>query len=503
MGLCASKDSRESSSHDSHQTRPNTRNLAAGQGQGRGEGQGSHPVEKKKARSNSSSGKTKASTAASDDATGNASQRASSQKTSPKGSPQENGKEENGDGSAGEESDRMTGLSQALALNGSTTVGRQNNDSAVTRNGRSSNAMVSQGSTGTQQAQQPSQNSNTNQGVERAAGQVSDSANTLKVLLLGSGESGKSTVLQQLKILHQNGFSKEELLEYRPFIFDNVIETGKDLAKARRMFNVELEQDAPITEKDIDNLLGLQIQTTKLTSLPRDLTATLKTLWNLPSSQELLVSEHRSSFYLMDSAGYFYDNLDRISQPNYVPIITDVIRTRKKTSGIFDTVIDLDKNLRLHFYDVGGQRSERKKWIHCFDNVTLVIFCVSLSEYDQTLLEDNSQNRLEESLILFDSVVNSRWFARSSIVLFLNKIDIFADKIRHVPLERYFPDYTGGKDINKAAKYILWRFVQLNRANLNIYPHVTQATDTSNIKLVFAAIKETILENNLKDSGVL
>lgn len=141
--------------------------------------------------------------------------------------------------------------------------------------------------------------------------------------------------------------------------------------------------------------------------------------------------------------------------------------------------------------------------IHCFDNVTLVIFCVSLSEYDQTLMEDKNQNRFQESLVLFDNIVNSRWFARTSVVLFLNKIDLFAEKLSKVPMENYFPDYTGGSDINKAAKYILWRFVQLNRANLSIYPHVTQATDTSNIRLVFAAIKETILENTLKDSGVL
>jgi guanine nucleotide-binding protein G(i) subunit alpha len=42
-------------------------------------------------------------------------------------------------------------------------------------------------------------------------------------------------------------------------------------------------------------------------------------------------------------------------------------------------------------FDVGGQRSERKKWIHCFENVTSIIFCVALSEYDQVLLEENSQ----------------------------------------------------------------------------------------------------------------
>lgn len=42
-------------------------------------------------------------------------------------------------------------------------------------------------------------------------------------------------------------------------------------------------------------------------------------------------------------------------------------------------------------FDVGGQRSERKKWIHCFENVTSIIFCVALSEYDQVLLEESHQ----------------------------------------------------------------------------------------------------------------
>jgi guanine nucleotide-binding protein subunit alpha len=45
-------------------------------------------------------------------------------------------------------------------------------------------------------------------------------------------------------------------------------------------------------------------------------------------------------------------------------------------------------------FDVGGQRSERKKWIHCFENVTSIIFCVALSEYDQVLLEESNQVRL-------------------------------------------------------------------------------------------------------------
>lgn len=154
-------------------------------------------------------------------------------------------------------------------------------------------------------------------------------------------------------------------------------------------------------------------------------------------------------------------------------------------------------------YDVGGQRSERKKWIHCFDNVTIIIFCVALSEYDQVLLEESGQNRLEESLALFESVVNSRWFARTSIVLFLNKVDVLQSKLPYSPLEAHFPEYTGGQNVNNAVKYILWRFTQTNRSNLSIFPHVTEATDTSNIQIVFTAVESAIFDNSLKDSGLL
>jgi len=204
----------------------------------------------------------------------------------------------------------------------------------------------------------------------------------------------------------------------------------------------------------------------------------------------------------MDSAAYFFNEVLRIGTPKYLPTETDVLRARAKTVGIKETRFNMGQ-LSIHMFDVGGQRSERRKWIHCFESVTSIIFCTALSEYDQVLREEKNQNRMTESLALFESVINSRWFLRTSIILFLNKIDVFKVKLPKVPLERYFPEYTGGSDINKAAKYILWKFMQANRARLSVYPHLTQATDTTNIRLVFAAVKETILQNALKDSGIL
>ncbi len=71
------------------------------------------------------------------------------------------------------------------------------------------------------------------------------------------------------------------------------------------------------------------------------------------------------------------------------------------------------------------------------------MFCVALSEYDLVLREDETQNRMQEALQLFDSICNSRWFTDTSIILFLNKTDLFRAKIQKVPLALCFPDYTG------------------------------------------------------------
>jgi G-protein alpha subunit len=89
-----------------------------------------------------------------------------------------------------------------------------------------------------------------------------------------------------------------------------------------------------------------------------------------------------------------------------------------------------------------------------------------------------------ESLLLFDSVVNSRWFMRTSIILFLNKVDIFKLKLGRSPLGNYFPDYSGGNDVNKAAKYLLWRFNQVNRAHLNLYPQLVPPGGAGGLSII-------------------
>lgn len=159
--------------------------------------------------------------------------------------------------------------------------------------------------------------------------------------------------------------------------------------------------------------------------------------------------------------------------------------------------------------DVGGQRSERRKWIETFDNVTTLIFCVALSEYDMMLREEPRQNRLLESFQLWESVINSKWFQRTSVVLFLNKKDIFKQKLRTTPLQRYFSEYRPPDSVSEeasyehAAEFLKNKFLAMNYGRLQIYPYLTCATDTKNIDMVFAAVKETVLANNLRSAGIL
>ncbi|KAJ7500118.1 G-protein alpha subunit-domain-containing protein [Mycena latifolia] len=112
-----------------------------------------------------------------------------------------------------------------------------------------------------------------------------------------------------------------------------------------------------------------------------------------------------------------------------------------------------------------------------------------------------SRNRMRESPDLLESVINSRWFLRARVILFLNKIDVFKRKLPTIPLGRYFPEYVGGNpnDLQKTANAYPFPSLPIPGSS----QPVTQATNTKNIRLVLATIKETILQNALKDSGIL
>ncbi|KAJ1512026.1 guanine nucleotide-binding protein subunit alpha [Coelomomyces lativittatus] len=112
---------------------------------------------------------------------------------------------------------------------------------------------------------------------------------------------------------------------------------------------------------------------------------------------------------------------------------------------------------------------------------------------------------MQEALTLFDSICNSRWFVKTSIILFLNKIDLFKDKILRSPVEKYFPEYTGGSEYESASRFFLEKFQLLNQSPeaKQVYAHFTCATDTSQIKFVMAAVNDIVIKKNLEECGLI
>lgn len=125
--------------------------------------------------------------------------------------------------------------------------------------------------------------------------------------------------------------------------------------------------------------------------------------------------------------------------------------------------------------------------------------CLNSNECLLSLL----QNRMQESLKLFDSICNNKWFTDTSIILFLNKKDLFEEKIRKSPLTICFPEYSGAQEYGEAAAYIQAQFEAKNKSTTKeIYCHMTCATDTNNIQFVFDAVTDVIIANNLRGCGL-
>jgi len=315
-----------------------------------------------------------------------------------------------------------------------------------------------------------------------------------KLLLLGAGESGKSTLFKQMITIYGKGFPESERKTFTSIIYNNIITSAKTLVQQSETYGAVSADNAGHKKLVDEELKGDE-------DIDEKLGAALKSLWQDAGIQATY--DQRANFQLTDSTAYFFSRLDDVMKSGYIPSEQDVLRSRVRTTGIVENEFVIDGN-HFKMFDVGGQRNERKKWIHCFENVTAVLFVAAISEYDQVLYEDENTNRMVEALNLFEEICNSRWFRETSMILFLNKSDLFAEKIKKVPLNKYFPDYAGDNSFNSASEFLQEQFESKNRnPDKQVYTHVTCATDTGNIQAVFNAVKDIIIRKSLNEAGLV
>ncbi|VDM63005.1 unnamed protein product [Angiostrongylus costaricensis] len=321
----------------------------------------------------------------------------------------------------------------------------------------------------------------------------------VKVLLLGSGESGKSTFIKQMNIIHGAGeFTADEVRAYRQQIYQNVISAMRVLLDARAKLNVawenpERSNNVPRIMKFTvaDLLRGIDYTTFA------DISPVIKDFWEDAAVRQTF--EKRNLFQISDSCQYFFNHLSRIAMPNFHPTNKDILYCRKATRGICEHTFEINK-IPFRFIDVGGQRSQRQKWFQCFTDITSILFMVASNEYDQVILEDRRTNRVVESRSVFETIVNNRAFSNVSIILFMNKSDLLKEKVPKSDIRQYFSDFTGDHLCVRDVQFFLvdkFETSRKDRARPFFY-HYTTAIDTDNIRRVFIDVRDTILQQNLK-----
>jgi guanine nucleotide-binding protein G(i) subunit alpha len=343
-----------------------------------------------------------------------------------------------------------------------------------------------------------------NEEITRAQNEAREKdANTVKLLLLGAGDSGKTTLRKQFRNLYGAGFTEESRNDFKGIIM-SVLFDGTTAVLEAMSTSLHLELSTP-------NALQASTRILNVKNKPRvevtdEEAADLNTIHADPNF--IAAIARSSEFQLQDCWKTYVEALRSYpawGSAKWLPSISDCVAARVRTSGIQQEDIVLD-NVTFKIFDVGGQRAERRKWVSCFDSVTGVIFVASCSEYDQVLFEDKSKNRLEESIELFGEMCNHVSFVSTPFILFLNKKDLFDKKfmIQGIPLNATgkFPNAPKGTNDAKAAlEWIQKQFLSQNKTTRKIFVHVTTAVDPDNVKRVFDACKQILLSQAMNAGG--
>jgi GTPase SAR1 family protein len=353
-----------------------------------------------------------------------------------------------------------------------------------------------------------------NRALARQANQsAKQEATVQKLLLLGAGGSGKSTFFKQLRLIHGKGINKTEIENtYRDVVYSNVLNGMQTLVeKSLEIQDTNPELKTQLEPKNVEHANYIvEFDEDEFQNQREKLCKAISELWK--DKGILACWEVRSRFHIQDSAEHFFENIGRITDEKYVPSEDDILRARIRTTGIVQQEFFV-KGTKFQVFDVGGQRNERKKWIHCFEDVTAVLFLAALSAYDQTLFEDDKTNRMIEALAIFRSIVGNRWFRKTALILFLNKKDIFAQKIKKVPISTCFPEYDGPPHHEiESREYIKSQFVKVysettsgegRKPGKQLFVHYTCALDKDQVKRIFRDVQTLIIHSNLAKADII
>merc|ERR1712228_351137 len=361
----------------------------------------------------------------------------------------------------------------------------------------------------------------------------------MKLLLLGTGSSGKSTLFKSLKIITKEPHMETETAEARHVIRQNcvagiltLLKKSQELWEKNEAKNIDCLVN--MDQETVDHITNVVQYGSETFSEVLDhaevasLGKSIYFLWTLKAVKATF-SRRGNTYSFPDNMDYFFNKVREIMTETYNPSVEDMLKCRVRTTGMIEYKYDIKEN-EFILYDVGGQRNERKKWIHHFADVAAVLFICALNHYHAVLFEDEKKNAMHEAVELFKEICNSKWFRKSEMILFLNKDDLFKEKLKEpISLSECFseekgwngtiwngPDYSPIHDdeaankqhfdecYNAALKFIQQAFTDVNKyPNRIIFCHVTCATDQDTVENAFSDIQNIVIRSNMRRGGLM
>ncbi|KAF2732642.1 G-alpha-domain-containing protein [Polyplosphaeria fusca] len=192
----------------------------------------------------------------------------------------------------------------------------------------------------------------------------------------------------------------------------------------------------------------------------------------------------------------FTKHLERVCAHDYRPTDEDIYQARVRTLGIHGRAFNIDGQV-FNVYDVGGERVERRKWVSVFGGNPLMTFFVAMSCYDQVLYEDNTRNRMTESLEVFEALVadKERFSPQTKLILCFTKMDLFESKIKtgKGSIKSHFPNFKGrSTDVTAARDYFTKRFTALWQTPCELIVYYLNATNTDDVRMVLSNIVDNM-----------
>lgn len=257
--------------------------------------------------------------------------------------------------------------------------------------------------------------------------QVVPSPTFLKFLLLGAGETGKATFAKQLRSLYGNCI-QFKAKDDEPLVRGNVVKSFQVLCNVE---NLKRWASVPLQHKAAAARIRVTRTDPPIHMVTEQLVNDISLLWQEQAIQE--VYNHRSEYQLSPSTEYFARRFTQLGTDEFIFSFEDFLHLNVSTTGMVEYHDCIFADQPLLFFLTGGQRSERKKWIFEFEDVSMVFFFANPASYDQVLYEGPgvNDNRLTEDLDLFEDIVGCEWFLQreTHMVLVLSMTDIFDEKI--------------------------------------------------------------------------